>query len=194
MTPYSILRPLAVALLVLALNTSTATANDWSGHINGLVGLKTMDSSDWPDINYQFSMGFALDFKEDSWPVSIALDLMDTGSESGDDGIVDRGHTTEIHLGVRKIFRDDSARCRPYVGGGLAFVYAQQEHEVDNIITTTQDDRGTGFWVGAGTYYSVYRGFVLGADVRYSYHEVELFGQELKAGGLHTYITGGVQF
>jgi opacity protein-like surface antigen len=183
----------AIAIFVLALNTSAATATDWSGHINYLVGLKTMDSSDWPDINYQFSMGFALDLKKDSWPVSIALGIMDTGSKYDHDGMEDLGHTTEIHLGVRKIFRADHAQFRPYIGGGLALVSAQQEYEVDNI-STEQDDRGAGAWVGVGAYYAIHPRVVFGLDVGYSCHEVDLFGQDRNAGGLHTHLTTGLQF
>ena len=68
-----------------------------------------------------------------------------------------------------------------------------EEYEVENI-TTKEDDSTVGGWFGVGMYYAVHPRFVLGLDVRYSRGEVSLFDQDRDAGGLHTYITAGLQF
>jgi len=162
-------------------------------HFSGFIALKTLDSSDWPDINKHFSLGVITDIKKDSWPISIALDIMDTGGKHNHDGMTDQGHTTELHFGLRKIFMNQHPKIKPYVGGGVSFMSADQEYEVNNQ-DTRQDDEGVGGWFGAGMYYEIISMLVLGLDARLSYGEVTLFDEKLNAGGLYTGVTAGFQF
>jgi opacity protein-like surface antigen len=192
MTLSSTLKTVAIVILLL-LNTSLSQAYEWSGHIGVLAGGKLLDESDWPDLDKHFSLGFISDVKEGSWPISMALDLMDTGGKHDNDGMEELGHTTEVHLGVRKIFQDQHLKIHPYVGGGIAFMYAEQEYESGSG-KMKQDDRGVGGWFGAGMYYAIHPRFVLGLDVRYSNGKVNLFDRDRDAGGIHTYIIGGLQF
>ena len=194
MKPYWTLKNFAIAMLLL-LTTSMTNADELSGHIGGFVGLKIMNRSDWGDIGQHFAMGVMLDIKKDSWPISIVLDIMGTGDEQKHDGMRDLGHTTEYHFGVRKIFMNQYSKIQPYIGGGVSFMYAEQEFR-DEINNTTmkQDDRDVGSWVGAGMYYEINPKFVLGLDVRYSYGKVTLFDDERDAGGIFTGVTGGFQF
>jgi outer membrane protein W len=138
-------------------------------------------------------MGVIFDIKKDSWPISIVLDITDTGGKHKHNGLEDLGHTTEFHLGIRKIFSKQHSTIQPYVGGGVSFMYVEQELETITT-TTTQDDRGVGSWVGTGVYYEINPRFVLGIDVRYSYGEVTLFNKDRNAGGIHTGVTVGYQF
>ena len=192
MKPYWTLKNFAIAMLLL-LNTSMTNADELSGHVSGFIGLKNMDSSDWPDLNTHFSMGVFFDIKKPSWPISIALDLMDTGGKHKHDGMEDLGHTTEYHFGVRKIFIKLDSKIQPYVGGGVSFMYAEQEYEANNV-TTTQDDKDVGGWLGTGIYYEIKPRFVLGLDVRYSQGKVILFKKERDAGGISTGVTVGYKF
>ena len=189
---YWTLKTAAIAMLLI-LTTAVANADELSGHISGYFGGKKMDSGDWPDIDNHFSMGVMFDIKKDSWPISIALDITDTGGKYKHDGLEDLGHTTEWYLGVRKIFYDQHSKIQPYIGGGVSFMYAEQELETTTT-TTTQDDRGVGGWVGTGTYYEISPSFILGLDVRYSYGEVTLFNEERDAGGIHVGVIVGYQF
>ena len=192
MTLNSNLKTVAATMLLL-MSASLTQAYEWSGHVGILAGGKILDDSDWPDLDKHYSLGFITDVKESSWPISMALDLMDTGGKYDHDGMEDLGHTTEIHLGVRKIFLDQHGKMQPYIGGGVAFISAEQEYEMLNI-KTKEDDSTVGGWLGVGTYYAVSPRFVLGLDVRYSHGEVTLFGQDRDAGGVHVYVTGGLQF
>ena len=126
MTPHSTLEIFASATLLVL---TACQANEWSGHIGVLAGAKFLDQSDWPDLDKHYSLGLISDVKEDSWPISMALDLMDTGGKHGHDGMEDLGHTTEVDLGVRKIFQNQHSKIRPYVGGGIAFMHAEQEYD-----------------------------------------------------------------
>lgn len=186
-------RKTLVIAMSLLLTTSLTYASEWSGHISLLAGLKTLDSTDWPDLDTHLSMGVAFDIKKDSWPVSIALDVMDTGGEHKHEGMEDLGHTTECHLGVRKIFMSQNSKFQPYIGGGVAFISAEQEYEANNS-KMKQDDTAVGGWLGAGVYYTIHPRLVLGLDARYSHGDVTLFDQDRAAGGLQTFATVGVQF
>ena len=92
-----------------------------------------MNSSDWPDLDTHFAMGVIFDIKKDSWPISIALDVMDTGDKHKHDGMEDLGHTTEFQFGVRKIFMNQHSKIQPYIGGGVSFMSAELEIKNNNI-------------------------------------------------------------
>ena len=131
----------AIAMLLL-MTTSMAKADELSGHISGFIGGKILNNSDWPDdLSRHFSMGIITDMKKDSWPISIALDIMDTGGKGKHAGMEDLGHTTEWYLGVRKIYMKQNSKIKTYVGGGVSFMYAEQEYEVNNITTTGTKQR-----------------------------------------------------
>ena len=190
---YWTLKNFVIAMLLL-LTVSMTHADELVGHISGFLGGKLLNNSDWPDdLSRHFSMGFITDIKKESWPISISLDIMDTGGERTHAGMKDLGHTTEYHFGVRKIFTNQDSKIKPYIGGGVSFMYAEQEYEVNNI-TTTQDGRDVGSWLGGGMYYEINPRFVLGLDVRYSNGEVTLFNKERDAGGINIGVTGGFQF
>ena len=178
-------------LLIPAL--AIASANEWSGHVSGIVGLKTMDSSDWPELDSHFSMGLILDIKKDSWPVNMVLGIADTGDKHKHEGMEDLGHTTEYQLGIGKIFSHQGSKIQPYLGGGVSFIYAEQEFEENND-STRRDDDVVGIWIGAGIYYEINPKLVLGVDLRFSDGEISLFEQDINAGGLHVGATAGYQF
>ena len=192
MKRFCLFKTICLAILLL-ITTSLTSADEFSGHISGYLGLKTLNSSDWPDLDKHFAMGVFFDIKRDSWPISIALDILDTGAKHDHDGMEDLGHTTELHLGIRKIFSNQQKSIQPYLGAGISFMYAELEFEVNNV-TEKQDDGDTGVWLGAGMYYEFNSRFTLGLDVRYSYGEVVLFNKERNAGGIFGGITGGYHF
>ena len=165
-------------------------ADGWTGNVSGYVGHKSVDDKDWPNLDSQASVGVISDFGKQSWPVSIAADLLFAGTVHESGVNEDTGGTMEIHLGARKIFTLEHSSFKPYVGGGVALVGAMLENENAGV-TVDDDDTVYGTWVGAGTYYAVTPSFNIGVDVRYSKAEVTLFDKEREAGGLHAGITAG---
>lgn len=178
--------------IFLFLSPSLTYASEWSGHLSGLVGLKILDSDDWPDLDTHLSMGIAFDIRKDSWPISIALDVMDTDGNYEQDDMEDLGHSTECHFGVRKLFMYQNPKIQPYIGGGVSFMSAEQEYQV-NGNKTKEDDHCMGGWLGAGIYFATNYGFTVGLDVRYSQGEVTLFDHDRAAGGFQTFVIVGIQ-
>ena len=181
------------ALLFIAAPATHADdtqADGWTGNVSGYVGYKSVDDKDWPELDSQASVGVISDFGKQSWPVSIAADLLFAGTVHESGVNEDTGGTMEIHLGARKIFMLENSSFRPYVGGGVALVSAMLENENAGVVVD-DDDTAVGAWVGAGTYYAVTPSFNLGVDVRYSKAEVTIFDKEREAGGLNAGITAG---
>jgi opacity protein-like surface antigen len=162
----------------------------WTGNVSGYLGHKSVDDDDWPDLDSQRSAGVISDFRKQSWPVSIAADLIFSGDDHKSGADEDTGGTVEIHLGARKVFTLENSSFSPYVGGGLAIVSASLENENAGV-TVDDDNTGVGAWFGVGTYYAFTPHFNLGLDVRYSKAEVTLFDKDREAGGLNAGITIG---
>ena len=177
-------------MAIPAAHADDTQADGWTGHVSGYVGYKSVDDKDWPELDSQGSVGVISDFGKQSWPVSIAADLLFAGTDHESGANKDTGGTMEIHLGARKIFTLQNSSFRPYVGGGAALVSAMLENENAGV-AVEDDDTAVGAWVGAGTYYAVTPSFNIGVDVRYSIAEVTLFNQEREAGGVNAGLTAG---
>jgi opacity protein-like surface antigen len=182
MKTFNLKKTLLTTALLLAL--PIAQASDWTGNVGGSIGSKHLDDKDWSPLDSQEALGFMLDIKKKSWPVSITYDLTGSGEVKEKGSVKDEAYTLEQHIGIRKTFELEGSKMRPYVGGGVALVST----EVKNKTATTSvkdDDDATGVWIGAGWYVGVNENFDIGFDVRYSESEVTLFDQDLEAGGMH---------
>lgn len=173
-----------------AAHADDTQADAWTGNVSGYLGHKSVDDNDWPNLDSQGSIGVISDFGKQSWPVSIAADLIFAGTAHESGVNKDTGGTAEVHLGARKIFTLENSSFRPYVGGGVALISAVLENE--NAGVKVDDNESTvGAWVGVGTYYAVTPSFNIGLDVRYSKAEVTLFNKERETGGVNAGITAG---
>lgn len=77
----SIITTILVSSLTLTI-IPNAIAGDIEGSIRILAGSKQLDSDDWPKLDSQGEFGLLFDIKKETWPVSIAADLMMSASES----------------------------------------------------------------------------------------------------------------
>jgi opacity protein-like surface antigen len=192
-TVFTITRTALSALLFMAV--PAAYANDtqsdaWTGNVSAYLGHKNVSDKDWPNLDSQGSIGVISDFKKESWPVSIAADLIVSGTENNSGINKTTGGSAEIHLGVRKIFTLQSSSFKPYIGGGVALISAGLEKKTAGV-TVDDDDSALGAWVGVGGYYAVTKNISLGLDVRYSNAEVTLFNEKRDTGGVNAGMTVG---
>jgi hypothetical protein len=172
------------------------------------LGRKYLDAEDWPVGDDQGSISLLSTFGPRSWPVQVAIDVL--GSASGststfypEPGVEIRGNefiqnTLEFDVGVRKIWR--SGRVRPFVGGGLAVIWGQQEVEFqvpmsfdvegDELpsfpsLVLSEDDEAPGAWVDGGVFWRLGKMFNIGLEARYSRAELSFRGREVQAGGFN---------
>jgi hypothetical protein len=176
----------------LAMSQSKSNPKAWTGNVNGFVGAKILDQDDWAPVDEQGEIGALIDFKQKSWPISIAIDLLSSYDEEDvslavlNFGTFDanlEGNTTEFNFGVRKIW-DNFSFVRPFIGGGIAFINAEVKGTALGV-SVSDDDTGVGVWFDGGVYFNLTEHFNLGWDVRWSKAEVTLFNIDGEAGGWH---------
>jgi len=186
---------IASALFLTSLSMAHAgnatVSDDFTGNISGYLGQKLLDDKDWGELDSQGSLGMIFDFKKQSWPVSIALDVIISGNEDTENGIKTEAGTMEVDLGVRKIFELSNSSIQPYIGGGIAIIGAGSRNRTGDVTLSDEDDTGTGAWIGGGMYYAATKSLNIGLDLRYSEAEVTLFDEDREAGGFHTGVTVG---
>ena len=176
-------------------------------NLNFVLGGKLLDSEDWPGGDSQGSLAFLSTFGPRSWPVQVAIDVVGSGSAEDSfnisrPGIEIRGDevlqsTFEFDVGVRKIWRVGNAR--PFVGGGLAIIWAQQERAIffpppfdheghESLprppVIVSDSDEAPGGWVDGGIFWRLGKRFNLGLEARFSAAEVSLSGRDVQAGGV----------
>lgn len=175
--------------LILSLSSYLFAEPTYSGNVNLFLGAKALDTDFWGPLDEQAQVGFIIDWKKSDWPLSIAIDLL---ASSENQLYYDRalntffdveGSTTELNVGIRKIW-DDHPTARPYVGGGIAFIHAMVSLN-DGAIKISDDNSGTGFWINFGVYWTLADSFNIGFDFRYSQARAELFGFTGDIGGGH---------
>lgn len=174
----------ALVLVLLVVWSGAALAAGARGNVNLLLGYKYLDDDAWDDLELdeQDSVGLMFDINPGAWPISIAADFL----KSDDDGVagVD-GETQEIDLGVRWYSNPISQIIRFYAGGGLGLIEAEIEGESDDEF---------GLWLNGGIVFTIVKHLNLGLDLRYSMAEVELYGEDVDAGGLTTSLLVGFHF
>lgn len=159
-----------IGLIGLLIATSTVEAQ-MTGNLNFTLGQKQLHG-DWDPLEQQGEFAVAWDFKPQTWPVSLAFDLMSSSGSDDDTNIEISAQTTELHAGVRKIF-DTGSRAKPFIGGGLAFASAALNFEV-TILGIPFDDTATasavGLWGQAGCYWGLgdMEAFNLGFSIKHS--------------------------
>ncbi len=193
-----------ISMLLLFFGTpAIAGAADWSGNVNALVGLKMLDDSDWGDFDNQTEVGVMADFGMDSWPLSLCANLLysnDSTSDYHDHEVgntyyytyyAEDASTVELNLGVKKIWTP-ADRFNLYVAGGLAVIYGEMEiTQADNLYdgtyrdTDREDDTGLGGWGAVGCYVTFSSHVNVGVDLRYSSAKIDMYDDEIDAGGVH---------
>jgi len=63
---------LAVILMLFFINVN---ANEWTVNLNFFVGQKKLDEDDCAPYHRQRDFGMLVDFKQNHWPVSFAIDI-----------------------------------------------------------------------------------------------------------------------
>ncbi len=178
-----------IFILCMTLINIDAYAQDlWSGNVNFLLGAKALDKDDWEPAEEQSEFGVEIDFKNQNWPFSIAIDILGAVGEGNEyswafGNMNFESTTSEINIGIKKIW-DKSPIVRPFLGGGLSIMTAEADVTVLGI-KVTDDDNATGFWFGGGVYWTISNHFNIGLEGKYSTAEVTLYDVDGEAGGGH---------
>lgn len=169
---------------VLSGTMSAALAGSWTGNVNAFLGMKYLDEDDWSPMEEQPEGGILFDIGKIDWPVHILVESMYSMDDDVISGVDVEATTTELILGVKKIWAPNSS-IRPYIGGGLCFASAELKGS-QGYQQVSDDDSGTGFSICGGVYWTIGRHFNLGLDLRYSTVEATLYETDAAIGGTHS--------
>jgi hypothetical protein len=171
---------LAMGCLISA-SVAVANTAHAGGNINVLYGQKIMEDA-WEPADKQGEIGVMADFSLEGSPNSASLNLAidirrsdDTGTFGGDEFT---GETSELAAGVR--FYTGASGWRGYFGVGLSVIKAEFSG-----LGLSDSDTALGLWVSGGGMYTFGGNINVGAELRSSTGNVELFGVEADPGGLH---------
>jgi len=159
-------RGVAAFLLVLLAAAGPAAA----GNANFTLGLRSLDEETWFPASDQQVIGATVDFEVSKWPVHLAAGLSVSRKEKDLSGFTLQANVTDASFGVMKVWEERSA-ASPYIGGGLAVVYAKQEFSrfdplLGVILTVDDSDTAICAYAHGGFMARLGDSFNLGADVR----------------------------
>lgn len=184
------MKKITVLATTLLIFNSPLSAEQYNGNLSLLIGQKSFNSNDWPNVDNQMTLGFMADFKNTSWPVSIVLDGFlsagDDPSSTSDAVDITPGldaSSTSLHIGVRKAWEHADSDFDPYIGGGATYVSGSQESTFSGVLQD-ESDTGIGGWIGAGIFWKPSKRLHVGLDVRFSQAAIQLFDNDIDAGGL----------
>jgi hypothetical protein len=170
---------LAMILMTYVLN---AHSHGYTGNFSLFVGQKSLDSEDWAPIDDQATLGLLADFKHNSWPVSLAIDYLGSYDEAMELGLQYEAITTELGVGVRKYWETPGSSLRPYIGAGLAYIYAEARGSGFGAVPDGSD-HSPGFLLNGGIFWTLGDCINVGLGLRYSNAEVTIFDVKVDAGG-----------
>ena len=151
------------------------------GDVNFIIGTKALKKADWDPVDSQGAFGAEVTWGGARWPIRFATDLFGSGNTNDLLGTHFDGQTSELAFGLRKIWEPGAAR--PYIGGGIARIYARIKAG-----STEETDTAVGGWVGGGIFWRLGSRFNIGVAGRVSSGKVTLSGQKVEAGG--TFVGG----
>lgn len=169
------MRKLTFVLATLTLLfAATPVLADADGHVNFLIGQKSISDSDAEPVDSGLAFGAIMSFGKSEWPIHIAVDVLSYAATEEEFGVDVTAATFEAAVGVRKIWQVGNAR--PYLGAGIGFVGAAVEFDDNTGFFLDDDGDGNGFgpWAGGGVFWRLGERFNIGLDVRWNSAEVDL--------------------
>jgi hypothetical protein len=183
----------SIVFLIL-LSSSSVFA---SGNFNLFFGKKQLEQIDWEPWDDQWEIGYMIDFRSKKMPFNIAIDILgseayEKETESGVSGNVKKKETvttSELDIGIRKIFEASSIPIRPFIGGGIGLFKSVANIDVGRE-SSSDSDSCLGVWFSSGAYWTINKGLNLGIMARYSKTERPL---SLSAGATDKKVTDKIE-
>ena len=177
-------KTLLLALAVMASLVIGSIPAVADGNVNFILGGRGLDEDFWAPNESMSAFGVNIDFGPDDWPVRIAIGLSGSTAENDTEecricGGLEVRVLERPELAVRNVkssvgelsagvlYRPRGERkLIPFVGGGLAFMTAEQEIERFFGGSATDDDTTVGVYVNGGVYWRIGKRFNIGFDGR----------------------------
>lgn len=147
-----------------------------------LLGQRNLDEDDYAPVEEQFMIGF--EFAHEARDSVLGWEFGFAGSSDSEDveffgeELEVTASTAELYGGIRKSF--PVGIFRPYIGGGVAYIFSELELEDDFGNSASVDDGSVAGYVHIGAMFDITRWFFLGIDLRL------LFGSDLDYDGFES--------
>ncbi len=138
------------------------------------VGQRMFDEDLWEPVEDQFALGLEFSAEKPTDLVGWEGGLSYSFDEEEVAGFDVDASTFEVYGGVHKAFFDPARVLRPYLGAGLAWIFA--DAEISGV--GSEDDDSIGFYAHGGLEARLGQSFYVGADVRF------LLGTDIDLGGV----------
>jgi hypothetical protein len=141
------------------------------GNVNFVAGGRGLDRDFWGDLDEQDVFGVMADYTAPTWPVRIegAIFFSSRTTDFTEQVFFTtsevEGRVSELAVGLNKTW-DTRGRTRPFVGGGLAWVVAEEEIRSEFFGDAHEDAEALGVYVHGGIFWRVGATFNLGFDAR----------------------------
>lgn len=183
-----------MVLLVGLLFASFCYADQWVGNVNGFIGGKSLQASDWAPLDQQFELGVLVDVGKPQWNgLHMAFDFLGSADRENVAGIDMEARTSEFDVGVRKIFTVSGMPMHPFIGGGVALISGELTGCLYGWCASTTDS-APGLWLDGGLYWTVGRDINIGFDVRHSDATATMAGYNVNVGGNHAGLLVGLRW
>ncbi len=172
-------------------------ARGWTGNINAFGGMKFMDEDAWSPVHEQYAVGVSTDIRKVSWPVNIMVNYLYSqtpavkryDSQSGDSSSY-TSNTQELFFGIRELLDQRFLSVRPFFGGGIGIIAVEFQKEGYTALKQT----GPGIWGEGGVYWELEQHFNLGAQVWWSWANIDYGIDKANAGGFGFAIVLGFHY
>jgi hypothetical protein len=163
------------------------------------LGQRALDQDGWEPVADQFTVGVETDTyrPEDGWGMEMGVFFSrDAGSMviEGLSSVEAKGTTWEAYLGVRKTIRTRVGGARPYLGGGLTWIWSDFEASSAEQTISGSDD-SPAVYLHGGVTWRVGASLNVGLDLRVvSGASADMFGIEGDADYAQAALGLGFQF
>ncbi len=173
----AVLLPCAVAGAPVALAGEDGA---WSGHIGVFLGAKSLDQDYWAPADDHTEFGIRADVGQANWPVALTVEYLKSSGDGDFLGATFDGETSELAIGGKWIVASADSPYLVTLAGGVTRIEAEYTG-----LGISDKDSVLGAWGAAGVAYAMNDRLSVGGEVRVSAGDVELFGAEGSAGGIH---------
>jgi hypothetical protein len=150
---------LVMTLLVALAQPVTA------GNLNAVFGYRTLDTEVWEPMDGHQAIGFDYEHALKAFHVTMGLHISASSDEDREGSLNYAMNIAELSVGLKKLWKA-GARMRPYLGGGISWVW-NAHFEIDPIRPEyVINDSSAGYFLNAGVLWRVRSRCNVGVDVR----------------------------
>lgn len=180
--------------VVSTVTNSTVSEEHIVNSVNIIVGIKDLESKDWPPYGEQGELGIEFVLRKEKYPFAIVFEYLSASAEFDYFG-TEKSSSEEINVGLRYEVKNFNG-IMPYLEAGLT--YAKGEVELQGFDFNPNDtfnESSYGAWFSVGNTWFRYRNEELGFKIKKTVARADLpSGRKVDLGGIHFIFSMGFHY